>query len=176
MEKIRYNAALLALEPQRYVKEAQRFSKNAQGYLLGEHSLPHVTIAQFYAGPQTYAAIVDDLEKINTIPQLHFNGFHFGKDEHEADVWWMSLSIAREPALVHFHQSVCAILKQHRIEPVSRSAELYRPHLTLARIHTVSLESLSATILEPASFSFVVGESDEFGQFKKVLHLFEEVD
>jgi len=176
MEQLRYNAALLALEPHRYVREAQRFAKEAQGYLLGEHSLPHVTLAQFYANPQTYAAIVDDLHNGGQIPQIQFNGFHFGKDDHVEGVWWVSLSIARDPALVHLHQFVCSILKRHQTEPLNSSADLYRPHLTLARVQKIHLDGLTSPVLAPSSFGFVVGESDEFGQFKKVLNQLRSAD
>jgi 2'-5' RNA ligase len=169
MEKIRYNAALLALDSQRYVGEAQRFAKQAQGYLLGDHSLPHVTLAQFYANQQAYAAIVHDLQKVTNIPHLEFTGFNFGKDDREEGTWWVSLSIARNPTLMDLHQSVCTILKKHQIQPINRIGDLYRPHLTLARIQKVHLEDLSSAALDPSPFAFVIGEADEFGQFKKVL-------
>jgi len=172
MQQIRYNAALLALEPQQYVWEAQRFARNAQGYLLGDQSLPHVTLAQFYADHQTYAAIVNNLRTITKVPPLQFIGFNFGKDDHEESIWWVSLSIVRDPELVHLHQSVCTILKQHQTEPINSNGELYRPHLTLARIREAHLDSLSSAVLDLSPFAFVVGESDEFGQFKKVLHHF----
>ncbi len=167
---MRYIIALLAQEPEPFIQEAQRqFSPIAQGYLLSNNSLPHITLAQFN---------VDDVYKlgkiwnelltyIKDIPQPRFLGIGFSKKTKMP--WGASLSVAREPELVALHLIVIDVLKNYGIQSITPSKELYRPHVTLARITEPRLSLFDDSILDPSSFILALGQGDENGQYLKTV-------
>jgi 2'-5' RNA ligase len=163
---MRYIIALLAVFPSFFIKEAQeQFGAVSQGYLLSQSSLPHITLAQFSTDDQEIVSkIWSDVQTSTTsIPQPLFTGIGLSKkDKH---LWGVSLLVKREPALVEIHRTIVALLEKHGLACISETGELYRPHLTLARIKEPKLLGFNDGLLEPAPFTIALGKSDENGQY-----------
>lgn len=161
---LKYIVALLALSPAGYIDFAQKhFSKVAAGYLLGAKSAPHITVAQFYADQSSYNIIKDHVTTITTSIMPRFIGISFVGDAVHPDIWWAELSVARDSALLALHQKMINFLKMQKMKIINDHEDLYRPHLTLARIHATSIHS-SCPNLAPSPFILVLGQADELGQ------------
>ncbi len=163
---MRYIIALLAQEPDPFIQEAQRqFSDIAQGYLLSNSSLPHITLAQFDLDDEQKLEEVwrELFACVKDIPQPRFTGIGFSKKAQ--GLWGTSLSVAREPELVNLHLMVIDVLKNHGIRSITHSKELYRPHVTLARVAEPKLSQFNDSILDPALFILALGQGDENGQY-----------
>lgn len=97
-------------------------------YLLGEDSLPHVTILQF-PGILTDAEVLwRRLEKISMPPvQLHFHGLAFDRFR-SWDGIWLRIKFCQELRNVQTE----ATSALGNLEYVNGLGELYEPHSTLA--------------------------------------------
>jgi 2'-5' RNA ligase len=160
--------ALLAELPNLFIEEAQaQFSRIAEGYLLSNDSLPHVTLAQFYLDNENeLKKIWDELQtQVVTMPQPRFTGIGF--TQKAKNLWGVSLSVARDSELLNLHCVVVDALQKHTIQPLNDSKELYRPHLTLARIREPKLDNFNVTLLQATPFVFALGQADENGQYLK---------
>lgn len=169
----RYNFALLSTgHPERYIAAARHhFQHLADGYLLGPESLPHITLAQFRADPEALLPLIKALALVpHTIP-IHLSGLGFS-NKADTPLWGVSLTVARKSNLLSLHQTVVHILEQHALSPLNATGDLYRPHLTLARIHRLLVQDFAKNIFERDTFQLALGLSDELGQFKRVLHQF----
>lgn len=171
---VKYNIGLLAVkQPENYVQIAQQhFSKVAQGYILSDTSLPHITICQYWGKETSLIPIINTLKKIGEAPKIHFTGLSFTKDQEQPHIWWAELSVAQHPDLIHLHRFVVQLLEEHQISPLNDSRDLYRPHLTFARIARLVSYDFSSEILKEEQFRLVLGEADDLGQFTKVIHRF----
>ncbi len=163
---MRYIIALLAAIPNPFIQEAQeQFSAISEGYLLSGSSLPHVTLAQFYLSDKD--ALLDIWhtiqDHITDIPQPKFTGMGFTKKAK--NLWGASLSVEREPGLVKLHHIVVETLKTYNIQCISDMGELYRPHLTLARIKELKVAHFNDSLLEITPFVLALGQGDENGQY-----------
>lgn len=169
---IKYIIALLALQPQGYVDYAQNhFAPHSAEYLLGSNSHPHITLAQFYGTPENYAKICQELEAIQDVPEPQFTGLSFIQDKKDSDIWWTEFSAAREQKLLQLQRKITTIVESKKLELLNDKEDLYRPHLTLARIRQGNISYPLQTI-PSSSFILVIGEADERGQFIKVLKKF----
>lgn len=169
----RYNIALI---PQRnfeaYVEIANaHFRKNAEGYLLGPYSIPHITMCQFITTSSTLPHIHRELEKAHKNPPIHLTGLRFS-NKHASSLWGVSLSVQRSPELLRLLDHVVNILYQHTLKPLNHVGELYTPHLTLARVNTIQLNHFSKDIFKEDIFRLALGESDDLGQLTKIIHQF----
>ncbi|MGN6670898.1 MAG: 2'-5' RNA ligase family protein [Candidatus Nucleicultricaceae bacterium] len=169
----RYNFALLSTgHPERYITAAEHhFQHLADGYLLGSESLPHITLAQFRADPEVLPALITALALVPHIIPIHLSGLGFS-NKADTPLWGASLTVARSSNLLTLHQTVVHILAQHTLSPLNATGDLYRPHLTLARIHRLDVHDFKKDIFEGDTFRLALGLSDELGQFKRVLHQF----
>jgi hypothetical protein len=166
----KYIIALLAVEPFNYIKAAQQlFSSNAEGYLLGPHSDPHITLCQFYTDDERLAFIQDEITALKSKVQPLFTGFSFIQDRQDASFWWAELAVVRAPDLMLLHNKIVFNLKQKNIPCINDSGDLYRPHLTLARVKTPHLSHLNADLLQDRPFRLAIGYGDEIGQFIDVI-------
>ena len=132
---MRYNIALLATEPKMSTNYAQtQFAEDAQGYLLSEDSLPHITVAQCKVEDENLIRSIwqEIHEQDLNIPQPYFLGI--GMTKKAERLWGVSLIVARDPALVQLQSTIIGVLNRHNIECISPVGDWYRPHLTLARI------------------------------------------
>ncbi|MBS0185195.1 MAG: hypothetical protein JSS34_02415 [Proteobacteria bacterium] len=163
----RYNIALLALEKAPYIQEAQKlFSKNYKNYILGDESLPHITLCQFYAEDGALEGILKDVKKIKAWPSVNFTGISFQKEKN-TPFWWAELSVLCEASLLNFQSHIMSLLKQYKTVPLNLPENLYRPHLTLARVTSLKIKAIHEDLLTQRPFTLALGESDFFGQFVK---------
>ena len=122
---------------EKYIQAAQKlFSSVSDKYLLSEHSLPHITLCQFDCGQQDVIVISKELEELKMNSYLvRFTGFAFvrGLEVHR-DFYWAELSVARDTEIMKIYRTTAAIIHSHELTCLNEQDDLYRPHLTLARI------------------------------------------
>jgi 2'-5' RNA ligase len=172
---MRYIIALLAVNLQLFTDEAQKqFASISQDYILSQNSLPHITLAQFDVddsnGKLTELMWDDLVSQITSVPQPRFLGF--GCTKKFKVFWNVSLSVACDPALVALHTQVLSVLEKYNLTCVSETGDLYRPHLTLARIKQLKIDSFNDALLEPHEFVLAFGQGDINGQFVKTIKVF----
>ena len=166
----KYIIALLAVEPSDYIQAAQQhFGQCAEGYILGPKSHPHITLGQFYADAEIVALIKSEALSLRDYPQPNFTGFSFIQDRQDASFWWAELAVARAPALMLLHNKIVDNLTQKNIPCINDSGDLYRPHITLARVKKQHLSHLNADLLQDRPFRLAIGSADDLGQFIEIL-------
>ena len=152
----------------------QLFQPVSHAYLLSEHSLPHVTICQFDCASDDEAhSLWNQIEKLILPFPIQFTGMSFikGWGIHE-EYYWAELSVARDHPLIEAHQKTAHFLQSKGYSCINDTGNLYRPHLTLARIKLPSfIPSWSDAILKvPTSyFQYSLGRADSNGQYIKIL-------
>lgn len=171
---------ILALVPPKsaffpYIQAAQLMFGPAQdGYLLSDHSLPHITVCQFDCESEQEAMGVwqkfADLE----IPshQVRFTGVSYIKDTtSENNLYWAELSIERDETLMLIHEFAVKMLQNQGYACVNKIRNLYRPHLTLARFKLpLYMQAWPERILDNSVvFTFSLGLGDQNGQYLKIL-------
>ncbi len=134
---------ILALIPPKqtisaYLHAAQMlFSPVHDGYLLSENSLPHITVCQFECDSENEAQIIwKQIETLNLRPfSPRFTGLSFvkGVGVHQ-EYYWAELSIARDEEIMRVHQLAADVIRSKGLACLNDSDNLYRPHLTLARV------------------------------------------
>ena len=169
---MRYIIALLAINQNLFIEEAQKeFGHISQDYLLSQNSLPHITLASFDLDDNNQNVIENIWQEIQSqidiLPKIRFLGF--GLSRKLKIFWNVSLTVARDPELVKLHNQVIEILKNNNLKCISEVGDLYRPHLTLARIKELNMTNFNDKLLEPAEFVLAMGEGDIHGQFLKVI-------
>jgi hypothetical protein len=94
----------------------------------------------------------------------------------------VSLSIARDSAILHLHHQTLRLLSNFNITPLNPSEDLYFPHLTLAGIRFAPTEHVSlAPVIDDVismpidPFHLVLGRGDDIGQYLETLHQFDEI-
>lgn len=164
---VKYIVALLANNPKIYIDYVQtNLLAVASEYMLSDSSAPHITLAQFFGTEQEYQDICIYLEEQNIrIPVLEFTGIAILKKN---DFWWVEYSLMKTQSLLALQKKVADFLQQRNLTLLNHSGDLYRPHLTLARINTTAVSISLQTIIPQSSFSLAIGEADSLGQFVKV--------
>lgn len=173
MNKEKYNIALISTgHPEAYIELANIFFKeNSQGYLLGQNSFPHITLCQFMSDRSILPFIIVELEKVDRNPPIHLTGLRFS-NKYNSNLWAASLSVERTSALMNLLQCVVDILYHHNLVPLNPTEDLYTHHLTLAGVNGIQVKNFSKDIFMDDLFNLALGESDELGQFTKILHQF----
>lgn len=183
---MRYNIALIpektsAYEP--YVQCAQQnFGTIHKYYLLGEKSIPHVTLCQFegHGDMSGLAKVMKKLEAIYSGRLFNpvFMGLNFLKLTAEfSNLYSVELLVHRDQALSELHDSVTSMVTELGLVPLNAHASLYRPHLTLACLakpDSVVVPRFPQNLLGTPDSPFVVklGVADDYWQFvKSVLSL-----
>ena len=171
---MRYILALIPEEQNRlaYLEAAQVFAGICDGYLLGENSIPHVTLCSFACDDpqilfQPWQAITCPIRPL---------GLHLKKGQTPPNHYSLGITIARDIPLLDLHNHVIAILEGFKITPLNPSRDLYQPHLTLAGIRwepSTSLQLspiLDALLSKPSlPFRLALGLGDDIGQYLKTL-------
>lgn len=167
---IQYNIALLAENPLPFQKVANDlFLDVSDGYLLSDNSLTHITICQFVTDNQTIPEKI--FKDVQTLNIKHYNpkmlGFSFQKGPKKHEGFYMAqIFIEREPALMTIHNRTLDILRDFGINCLNDHAELYKPHITLARIKLIKpIPIWHDSILNSARFKLTLGLSDQNGQY-----------
>lgn len=173
--KKKYNIALLPVNRQKtLIQYAKIFANISDEYLLGNQSLPHLTLCQFLAelheAIQIWKQVCNSLDK-KTI-DLYFKEISYISFDNE--VFWVSLLPTKTDDLIKIHYEVAHIVKF----PINKSFQKYDPHITLVNTkkHECSsyVKKLSETFT-PFEDRFVLsmGKSDEIGQLVEVINLYQ---
>lgn len=146
---------------QMYTRVAQKlFSSISDNYLLSEHSSPHITVCQFECAQQQIAqAIWSEVtsQATHTLP-IRFRGVSFikGLEAHQG-FYWAELAVARDEELMKIHNDTVVTLQTHGLTPMNEMGDLYRPHLTLARIRLpTSLQTWPEDLLDVSPIPFTL--------------------
>ncbi len=167
-----YNTVLLPpedLAPQ-IVGYAENFVTVADGYLLSQKVLPHVTVCQFETD--------DVVPEFNVVRSalIKFTGFNMrtGTGIHDGYTWFEKPAVKTQE-LISLQKEVAGILIASGIKPITRVGEGYHPHLTFCRVKKEEASAWDNKI--PAmdfdtgetAWRFAVGASDSNGQLLEIL-------
>lgn len=172
---MRYIIGLNPLIPLPYFTIAQKlFSDVSDGYLLSETALPHITLTQIeLEEKKDIKALWDTIKeyKIQSfVPKLIGMSFIKGLHQHKG-FYWAQIAVEREPILMEMHYQILAALEKHRLTSIIDSGDIYKPHITLARIKLLSPISLwPENILESSVFKLTLGKSDQNGRYIEKLY------
>jgi 2'-5' RNA ligase len=172
---------ILALTPpneqsSQYIELAQKlFSSVSDCYLLSEKASPHITICQFETDDERKSVkFWKDIEqyKISSIsPRLtgvsFLRGFGLLKE-----YTWVEISVARDPEIMQIHELALNALKKNELTSYNESGDLYRPHITLARIHMPdTLQKWPDVIFEErGKYKLTLAKGDDHGQYLQTLY------
>jgi 2'-5' RNA ligase len=149
--------------------------EQATGYLLGEHTYPHVTLCQFAAEHNQLEKIWSSIEGMQAEPlMLSFGHIYIlpGHGAH-AEKIWVGLTLVKSPQLVQLQKSVHETLQQLGIESGTKVSN-YTPHLTWARCDsnkpvTISKMPPQELWLNKHPFNLTIGLSDVNGVYQACL-------
>jgi 2'-5' RNA ligase len=167
----KYNLALIPLFKNNQVRLlAQKFSTYADKYILGEKSLPHVTLYQFRIAEDTTNHLWNRICKKWEEPPitLEFNTFSFTKNDK--DIFWIALLPNQRNILDKMHTQIANILQL----PVKTA---FDPHMTLINSKNIESETAIPAVADsykPIKDNFVLslGKSDEVGQLTEIIYRF----
>lgn len=147
-------------------KLVTNYKYQTHNYCLGESSLPHITVCQFYFDEKSLDEVWEkvcssDAEKnitlnFNELSNISFNG----------ELYWLSLLPVQRKSLENNFEIISKII------PPIRKDE-YDPHLTLFNYYPLKLSpdlqkiQKESNVLED-EFELAIGESDEVGQLKSI--------
>ncbi len=139
------------------IQAAQKlFSSVSDDYLLSEHSLPHITVCQFECEQKQIAQAVWNEVSSQTTPSLpiRLKGVSFIKGlEAHRGFYWAELAVARDEELMKMHRLAVVIIQERGLTCLNEIGDLYRPHLTLARIRLPeSLQTWSDDLIDSPVF------------------------
>jgi len=172
MQKYRYNIALLPVRgAEKVVRLSGEFANIAEGYRLGSHSLPHVTLCQFVA----YPVVLEDLwRQVCTQTgcvqvELTFRKLSFTTSDQQ--VYWIALVPDEREMLQELHEQVTGIIGQ----PLNRAYANYDPHMTLVNTKNSAGKNLLLPVekaMQPLRERFVLslGKADALWQYREVLY------
>jgi hypothetical protein len=166
--KAKCNLALVpTTQGEAIVKFAKYFSHIADQYILGEYSLPHVTLYQFICEQDqldgVWERVTATLQKKSL--SLAFDELSCVTFDHE--IYWISLLPHFCDALITMHHLVADLIH----EPVKKN---YDPHMTLINTKNTSYQTEVDKMVRffvPIRDQFILalGKSDDIGQLTDVL-------
>lgn len=168
---MKYNLALIPTQKSaNFVSLALNFSNISSTYLLGENSLPHITLYAFQdteSNIQQHITAIDTALNSKTLT-LKLNEFSYITfDKH---IFWISLLPDNKQILRNMHQTIAQTLNL----PTKIS---FDPHLTLTNTlignYHQQIEEVKR-VYEPIeeTFKLALGLSDDVGQIIKITHSF----
>lgn len=164
----KYNLALTPLSKgDETVKCANQLSKLADKYLLGEESLPHVTLYQFEAEEKAIADIWNRVEKAWKEEPIELEFKEFSCISFDGAIFWTSLLPNNGDKLQKMHSLIAQVLDK----PIKKS---FDPHMTLFNTKNKNYEKDVDTIkssYKPISDKFILslGHSDDTGQLTRII-------
>lgn len=170
--KNKYNIALIPMHTSNLIITlSNKLSHIADQYILGENSLPHVTLCQFIASEDALADIWDKVcdslqHKIIDLVFMDISCITLNNIIH-----WISLLPNNNDKLSVMNVLVADIIKN----PVSKSYKEYVPHMTLVNTKNKDYEKFAGELsksYEPIADTFILslGKSDEIGQYTKMIY------
>jgi len=152
-------------------------ANQADGYLLGEHAWPHVTLCQFSLNESEISSVWSQIESIQSDPfKIRFSHIYIlaGVMEH-AGKRWVGLAVTPSKELMSLQKTIYDKLLALNIQSTTPSSS-YFPHLTWARTGGTSPLSMSHFPAqtfwhEPYSFGLSLGRTDKnnFGIYEERL-------
>jgi 2'-5' RNA ligase len=166
----KYNLALIPTKNSAAVIAlAQKFSAIADKYLLGEKSLPHVTLYQFTAEEKEMDLLWKKICNIwHKKPiKLTFNEFSYLTFDNK--IHWLSLLPNKNNILHEMHNTIASILQLP-------SKKTFDPHMTLINTLNQYYKEKVAPLIRlyvpiADSFALALGTSDDIGQLLKLIHI-----
>lgn len=171
--KKKYNIALIPTSrATEFVKRSNKSSHMADQYLLGDHSLPHVTLYQFEADENDIDDVWSHVCKAWNGKSIELLFSNFSCITFDNSVYWVSLLPNNCDILHKFHAEIADAIKL----PIKQS---FDPHLTLINTKNKDYEDEVNRLSKnytPIKDTFVlsIGKSDTIGQFTEVIYQYEE--
>lgn len=167
----KYNLALLPQTKSRDVIQlAQHFSEFAHQYILGEHSLPHVTLYHFYYDENEINHLIQQAQSVWQESPIYLTFKTFSYLTLYKDVYWVSLIPDHLKKLHAMHAIIADLIHQ----PIK---ENFDPHMTLFNCENNAKDQdiknhchIYKTISD--DFKLALGYCDEVGQFTEIIHQF----
>lgn len=170
--KTKYNIALVptskAIE---FVKLSKEFSHIADNYILGDRSLPHVTLYHFEADESDIDDVWRRVCKVWDGKLIELLFLDFSCITFDNKMYWVSLLPNNCDILHKFHAEIADAIKL----PIKQS---FDPHLTLINTKNKDYEKevdrLSKSYI-PIEDTFIlsIGKSDVVGQLTEVMYHYE---
>lgn len=138
----------------------------SEGYCIGENSIPHITLSQFYAEPEALTDIWNSVtrETNHHVIEVNFNEYSYLT--FDGRVYWLSLLPSQTEELFEMHNTVSQYVDSIR-------KDIYDPHLTLFNFLEHSFltkrETLESDVSIREKFVLSLGECDSFGQLTKII-------
>lgn len=168
----KYNLALLPMiKSEEVVNVSQSFSNMADKYLLGEHSLPHLTLYQF----EIEESEVDNLwEKVREEWDEKSIDLVFEKFScltFDNNIYWVSLLPDHADILYEMHEKIADIINH----PIKK---YFDPHMTLISTKNKDYEKevdKFSVHYKPVRDNFILklGKCDDVGQFTDVVYQYD---
>jgi 2'-5' RNA ligase len=170
--KSRYNIALIPVtQGEQVVELSQKFKDIADQYLLGDSSLPHVTIHQFLAEEHEVEDIwIKTCDALNQ-KTIDLTFKEFSCITFNNAIFWVSLLPDHCDKLAEMNRIVADAIKN----PASKSKSDYDPHMTLINTKNSEYKQIAEKVEKsytPISDRFILslGKSDDIGQYTKLLY------
>lgn len=167
--KTKYNIALVpASRAIEFVKLSKKLSHITDHYLLGDNSLPHVTLYQFEAKESDIDNVWSQVCKVREGKSIELLFSDFSCITFDNKIYWVSLLPNNCEVLHKFHVEIADAIKL----PVKQS---FDSHLTLINTKNKDYEK-EVDILTKNYISIVdtfilsIGKSDVIGQFTEVIY------
>ncbi|KTD23945.1 2'-5' RNA ligase family protein [Legionella maceachernii] len=168
----KYNIALLPLHSSDEIIEfAKKFSTLSENYMLGEKSLPHVTLCQFYAEEKQVNEVWENACNTLTEHSLELTFGNFSCISFDESTFWVSLLPDKVDALNDMYSEIIKIVKPF-------NNKLFDPHMTLFNTKNKEYKTLIKDDLSQYSsisdcFILALGECDEIGQFTRLVESYQ---
>lgn len=173
---MKYNIAFIPKKNQeQFITFAEKVHKAAGigAYLLGEHSIPHVSLCHFEAEELQIEKIWTEIKFLNIESiKLTFDEIR-SKSYHGHPKWggvsWVSLISDNLDQLKNIHLNVASIVKK----PLNASFYQYDPHLTLLNSYNEqACLAFNYKLLNPLidDFFMSLGPIDKNGQLLKIAY------
>ncbi|MDR3478627.1 MAG: hypothetical protein P4M14_11425 [Gammaproteobacteria bacterium] len=166
----KFNIALVPKKASdQIISLAKRLAPIADQYILGEKSLPHVTLCQFTATStdlkNQWKAVRESI--INDSLVLQFEKLSCLHINHSN---WVSLLPDKIAELTLLHEAVLKHIKH----PVKKYSDQYDPHMTLINTQVMNYKEQANQLLSPLTpiqdtFVLTLGRADSIGQLIEII-------
>ena len=158
-----------------YIETAQAlFKPHHDSYLLSTKVSPHITVCQFETEEEKQAerfwTEVGKLSMYRIVPRFTGVSFQRGAGNLK-QYYWAEISVARDENLMRMHLFALDSLKNVGLTSFNDSGDLYRPHLTLARMHLppTIIKWKEEILDDPGEFKLTLAKGDNHGQYLSTL-------
>ncbi len=167
-----YNLALTPISNgDEAVKYAKKLSNLADKYLLGESSLPHITLCQFEANEVEVKDIWGRISEVWKEEPIELEFKEFSCITFDNVIFWASLLPDKCNELHKLHKLITQVLNK----PIKKH---FDPHMTLINTKNKGYEkevTALKSIYQPITDKFILslGCSDAVGQLTKIIYTYE---